>query len=104
MKTIHKYLFLQKNSNISIYLNTIEELKEYYYKTCNKKYLEIFKEEADNTFYSNMKNDGYLIIKNIENIFYFIEINKIHNIFKDVNDQEVINTLNQKLLKLKHTD
>jgi hypothetical protein len=32
-----KYLYFNSDSNTKTYLNDLEELKEFYYKVCNKK-------------------------------------------------------------------
>jgi hypothetical protein len=88
-----KYLYFNSGSNTKIYLNDLEELKEFYYKVCNKNYLLNFKKEADNDFYNNML-DGYLIIDIMEKKYhFFIELEYMDKIYEEIFDEKIISYL-----------
>ena len=89
----HKYLYFNSESNIKYYLNDLDGLKEFYYKSCNEKYILNFKKEADDEFYNNML-DGYLIIDVMGKYYhFFIELEYIDKIYDEVFDDEIINLL-----------
>ena len=45
-----KYIYFNSVDNIKYYLNELDELKEFYYKSCNPKYILNFRKEADDDF------------------------------------------------------
>jgi len=87
-----KYLYFISESNTKHYLNDLDDLKEFYYKSCNPKYLLSFKQEADNEFYNNML-DGYLIIDVMGKYHFFIELQHLDKIYDEVFDDEIISHL-----------
>jgi hypothetical protein len=79
----HKYLYFNSKSNIKYYLNDLDELKEFYYKSCNEKYISNFRKKADDDFYNNML-DGYLIIDVMGKCYhFFIELEYIDKIYDE---------------------
>lgn len=92
-----KYIFFTKNSNILYYIENLNDLKSHYLKICNKTYIE--SGQADIDFFKEFE-DEYIIINHNdgEEILYFIDSEKIDNIFKDLENQTVIlNILKEKL-------
>lgn len=88
-----KYIYFNSENNIKYYLNELDQLKEFYYKSCNPKYLLNFKKEVDNDFYRNML-DGYLIIDVMDKYYhFFIELKYIDKIYDEVFDDKIISHL-----------
>jgi len=78
--------------------DSLDELKNLYFNICSKGYLENHKEKIEEEFYENMKNDGYLIVDvETEYIHFYIEIERMENIFNDVHDENIISILKEKL-------
>jgi len=77
-----KYVYFHKNNLISIYTDDINDLKTEYFTICNKIFVENGMAEED--FNSNMENDGYIIAERDSRMSFFIEIDKINNIFSDL--------------------
>jgi len=92
----HRYLYFDSRGGIKYYLNNLDELKEFYYEILNKKYLEGYKDSADLEFHNNMEDDGYLIVALTE-FYFFIDLNKIDNIYRDIDDTEIISILNSNI-------
>ena len=68
-----------------------------YFKRCNINYIE--SGQAEENFYKEME-DGYIIIyhNDGENIEYFIDNDKIDNIYRElINYQDIITILKEKL-------
>jgi hypothetical protein len=88
-----KYLYFNSENNTKYYLNNLDELKDFYYKSCNPKYLFNFKKDVDNDFYKNML-DGYLIIDVMEKYYhFFIELEHFDKIYDEVFDDVIIGHL-----------
>ena len=88
-----KYIYFNSENNIKYYLNELDQLKEFYYKSCNPKYILNFKKEADDDFYRNML-DGYLIIDVMDKYYhFFIELKYIDKIYDEVFDDKIISNL-----------
>lgn len=93
-----KYIYFNSEDNIKYYLNELDQLKEFYYKSCNPKYILNFKKKADDDFYRNML-DGYLIIDVMDKYYhFFIELKYIDKIYDEVFDDKIISHL-QNLIK-----
>lgn len=92
-----KYIFFTKNSNIVYNLENLNDLKTHYLKICNQTYVESGQAEID---FLKEFEDGYIIINHNdgEDILYFIDCEKIDNIFKDLENQTfILNILKEKL-------
>ena len=98
-----KYVYFDTNSPV-IHLSDLDKLKELYYNILNKEYLENNIDNIDNDFYKNMFDDGYFIIQLMETeiIYFFIDLDKIDNIYNDIKDEkDIIQILNDKLKNIK---
>lgn len=94
----YKYIYFDTNGPI-FYLFDLDQLKEYYYKTLNKDYLDNI-DDIDRVFYNNMIDDGYFIIQLMETniIYFFIELDKLEHIYNDLTEEkEIIEIIKNKL-------
>lgn len=80
-------------------MSNLNELKRYYYQICTANYID--NGMAKKEIMKHMSKDGYLIVMHGDNIFYYLEKDKINQIISDLAEEEEVISVMKERLKIK---